>query len=202
MCGGGLIADVMHDLLEGTLQYETKLTLKHVITQHYITYKTFANLLEGLELAYMEMDNKPTVIPARVLNSDDKHLGQKGTQQYFMATVKNHVNHITYKTNYVHNVLHIINFMSFPAAQMWLLGRLLPYLIGEYIPPTNEHWQNYLRLLEIVDLLFSPCITEDDVGYLSVLITEHHQVFVSLYSNTQLLPKHHYMIHMPRLIQK
>ena len=89
---------------------------------------------------------------------------------------------------------------SFPAAQMWLLGRVLPYLIGEYIPPTDDHWQNYLRLLEIVDLLFSPSITEDEVGYLSVLIAEHHQTFVSLYSNTQLLPKHHYMIHMPRLI--
>lgn len=69
--------------------------------------------------------------------------------------------------------------MAFPAAQMWLLGRVLPYMIGEYIPQTDEHWQNYLRLLEIVDLLFSPSITEDDIGYLSVLITEHHQSFVT-----------------------
>lgn len=79
ICGGGLVADVMHDLLEGTLQYETKLILKHVISQHYVSYKTFANSLEGLELGYMEMDNKPSMIPARVINSDDKHLGQKGT---------------------------------------------------------------------------------------------------------------------------
>ena len=28
ICGGGLVADVMHDLLEGTLQYEAKLVLK------------------------------------------------------------------------------------------------------------------------------------------------------------------------------
>ena len=81
ICGGGLVADVMHDLLEGTLQYETKLILKHVINQRYITYKTFADLLEGLELGYMEMDNKPTMIPARVITSDDKHLGQKGTNK-------------------------------------------------------------------------------------------------------------------------
>ena len=33
ICGGGLVADVMHDLLEGTLQYEAKLVLKHVIGQ-------------------------------------------------------------------------------------------------------------------------------------------------------------------------
>ena len=79
ICGGGLVADVMHDLLEGTLQYETKLILKHVIGQRYVTYKDFADLLEGLELGYMEMDDRPTVIPARVISSDDKHLGQKGT---------------------------------------------------------------------------------------------------------------------------
>ena len=78
ICGGGLVADVMHDLLEGTLQYEAKLVLKHVIGQRYIAYKNFADLLEGLELGYMEVDNKPTMIPSRVINSDDKHLGQKG----------------------------------------------------------------------------------------------------------------------------
>ena len=72
---------------EGTLQYETKLTLKHVISQHYVTYKTFANFLEGLELGYMEMDNKPTVIPARVIDSDVKHLGQKGTYISTIVTV-------------------------------------------------------------------------------------------------------------------
>ena len=98
-------------------------------------------------------------------------------------------------TPYSYNVCILIS-----AAQMWLLGRVLPYMIGEYIPPTDEHWQNYLQLLDIVDLLFAPSITEDEVGYLSVLIDEHHQTFVSLYSNSKLLPKHHYMIHMPRLV--
>ena len=83
---------------------------------------------------------------------------------------------------------------------MWLLGRILPYMIGEHIQPTDEHRQNFLQLLQIVDLLFAPSISEDEVGYLSVLITEHHQKFVFLYSNSMLLPKHHYMVHMPRLI--
>jgi hypothetical protein len=69
----------MHDLLEGTLQYEAKLVLKHVIGQRYITYKSFTGLVGGLELGYMEADNKPTMISSRVISSDDKHLGQKGT---------------------------------------------------------------------------------------------------------------------------
>ena len=82
---------------------------------------------------------------------------------------------------------------------MWFLGRILPYMIGQHIPQTDEHWQNYLQLLQIVDLLFAPSIS-DDVGYLSVLIAEHHHKFATLYSNSKLIPKHHYMIHMPRLI--
>ena len=83
---------------------------------------------------------------------------------------------------------------------MWLLGHILPYMIGEHIPPTDEHWQNFLQLLQIVDLLFAPSISEDEVGYLSVLITEHNQKFVLLYFNSMLLLKHHYMVHMPHLI--
>ena len=97
-----------------------------------------------------------------------------------------------------HTMSTIINFLN-----SWsdvALGTRSAYMIGEHIPPTDEHWQNYLQLLQIVDLLFAPSISEDEVGYLSVLITEHHQKFVFLYSNSMLLPKHHYMIHMPPLI--
>lgn len=83
---------------------------------------------------------------------------------------------------------------------MWLLGRLLPYMVGEHVPSTDENWQDYLQLLEVVDLLFAPTITEDEVGYLSILISEHHHKFVSLHSSSMIIPKHHYMVHMPRLI--
>ena len=32
VCGGGLLPDIMHDLLEGALQYEVKIMLKNMIT--------------------------------------------------------------------------------------------------------------------------------------------------------------------------
>lgn len=31
VCGGGLLPDIMHDLLEGALQYEAKLMLREMI---------------------------------------------------------------------------------------------------------------------------------------------------------------------------
>ena len=37
---------------------------------------------------------------------------------------------------------------------------------------TIAHWKNYLAMVEIVDYLTAPDITEDEVGYLSVLAEE------------------------------
>ena len=72
-----LLPDVMHDLLEGTLQFEAKLILWHVITERYI-YPKFARLLAGLELGYMEADNRPSEIASGTISSSEKTLGQKG----------------------------------------------------------------------------------------------------------------------------
>ena len=88
----------------------------------------------------------------------------------------------------------------FAAAQMWLLGRLIPFLVGKYVDEDDAHWKNYLMLLEILDYLMAPDISEDEVGYLSFLIMEHHRVFIELYSSSNMIPKHHFMIHMARLI--
>ena len=79
--------------------------------------------------------------------------------------------------------------------------RLLPYLIGNNIPHDDKHWQNYLQMLEIVDHLLAPEITEDEVGHLTVLI-QHHINYSQLYSSSMVMPKHHFMTHMPRLILK
>ena len=44
-----LVPDVMHDLLEGVLQYGASLILKYVIKeQHYMTSTAFSNVLDGL----------------------------------------------------------------------------------------------------------------------------------------------------------
>ena len=85
---------------------------------------------------------------------------------------------------------------------MWLLGRLIPFLLGEYVPKEDTHWQNYLLILTIAELLLAPEIPRDEVGYLGVLIGEHHRDFVQLYPDESVLPKMHYLIHAPRLINQ
>ena len=82
-----LLPDVMHDILEGTLQYEAKLILQHAITMKYISYSMFESTLAGLELGYMEADNKPCQISSATLLSSEKTLGQKGTcSKYIQGT--------------------------------------------------------------------------------------------------------------------
>ena len=57
---------------------------------------------------------------------------------------------------------------------MWTLGRYLPLLIGHFIPPNKDFWINYLRLLNIMDILFAPKIKKEDCSYLESLISDHH----------------------------
>lgn len=87
------------------------------------------------------------------------------------------------------------------ASQMWLLGRLLPQMIGSWIPRDNEHWLLYLLLLDVIDILFAPDVTEEDIALLSVLILDHHNDFVRLYPDASVIPKIHFIIHMARLMR-
>ena len=85
---------------------------------------------------------------------------------------------------------------------MWLLSRVLPLLVGDRIPEDDERWQNFLVLMQIVDRLFCPKLTEDDATYIKCLINEHHCDFISLYPQLSVIPKMHFMVHMPRLINQ
>ena len=90
----------------------------------------------------------------------------------------------------------------FVAAQMWCLCRLLPLMIADKITETDLRWKNFLRLLEIIDLLFSPLLSNDHVAYLRFLIEEHHQTFTELYPSCSVTPKFHYMVHYPEWISR
>ena len=63
---------------------------------------------------------------------------------------------------------------------MWLLGHILPLLVGDFVvEEADEHWQLYLQLMEIVDLMFCPKTSHDHAVYVATLISDHHSTFVS-----------------------
>ena len=62
---------------------------------------------------------------------------------------------------------------------MWTLARMLPLMIGHLIPNEEPHWNHYLQLLDIVDIIFSPAIRPGIPSYLEVLIEENLEEFRS-----------------------
>lgn len=83
---------------------------------------------------------------------------------------------------------------------MWTFGRFLPFIIGHLIPKDSEHWNNFLFLLEIMDIIFARRIPVEECGYLESLISDHHRSLKDLYPGVSITLKMHSMIHIPRLI--
>ena len=81
---------------------------------------------------------------------------------------------------------------------MWCLARNLPLMIGGLIPDDNENWSHFCDLLEIICIMFAPTVSRNQVAYLQVLIENYHGKFKELYPDCTIIPKMHYMIHMPR----
>ena len=73
---GALLPDIMHDILEGSLQYEVKLLLH--ADKNYFNLAILNSRLENLELGYMECKNWPTIISAKTYSSTGNSLKQNG----------------------------------------------------------------------------------------------------------------------------
>ena len=90
------------------------------------------------------------------------------------------------------------NDLGLNANQSWCLLRNMPLLFGDLIETDDDHWYLLLLLLHIVDIVFSPVLSDGMTIYLKHLIIDHHQLFKQLFPEINLLPKHHFMIHYPR----
>lgn len=174
----------MHDILEGALQYEVKIMLQRFIFELNYFSCDFINLkLQNMELGYMEVKDCPTCITEKILKSADNKLHQNGK----------------FNKNCVIATCLWLMFNK-TAAQMLLLMKLLPLIIGNHVPSDDESWQCYLLMVKIVNYLFSPSVSEDHAAYLQALISDHHSQFLQVYPGESVIPKMHNMVHMPRLM--
>lgn len=87
VCDGSLLPDVMHDILEGLLQYEMKLLLHVMIEEEgYFSLDYFNSCLDNLELGYMESKSRPTLISVRTFRSAGNSLKQTSMFCIYMYT--------------------------------------------------------------------------------------------------------------------
>ena len=94
----------------------------------------------------------------------------------------------------IHN--HVL-FYIFKASQMWCLFRFLPIIIGNLVDSESGHWHCFLKLWNIVQFCTAPVIKKDDLPYLRYLIQDHHALFKELYPLASIIPKMHFLIHVP-----
>lgn len=83
------------------------------------------------------------------------------------------------------------------AAQMWCLLRVMPLLIGEFIPKGNCFWELILKLRMITDIVFAPKVSRGQCIFLKSLIEDHHVHFKKIFPQSNLIPKHHFLVHYP-----
>ena len=80
------------------------------------------------------------------------------------------------------------------------MPRQIPLQIGDFIPAESDHWNNFLLMLDIVDIIFAPTVDASLVAHLRTKIQEHHIEFKRIYPDASIIPKMHFMVHYPVLI--
>ena len=88
------------------------------------------------------------------------------------------------------------------ASQMWCLLRVLPILVGDKVPRGDQHWELFILLRRIMDVAFAREVTQSMIAHLKLYIEDHHSLFKKLFPDRNLIPKHHFLVHYPQLIQE
>lgn len=91
------------------------------------------------------------------------------------------------------------------AAQTLCLIKYIPLILSDIIPKIPEEhigkFELIRLLLKVINIVFSPIITQGMISHLSSLIMQHHKL-IQLEYTLNLTPKHHLMTHYPHVIKK
>ncbi|XP_078487842.1 uncharacterized protein LOC144745800 [Ciona intestinalis] len=86
------------------------------------------------------------------------------------------------------------------ASQMWTLARLLPLFLYSHVNMNDPVWICFQTLLQINSCLFSTSITKQAVALLRLQIAHHLHQFKQCFPNKNIIPKQHYLLHIPSSI--
>ena len=75
-------------------------------------------------------------------------------------------------------------------------------MLGESVPEEDPHWECFFQMLTIVDYIFAPVTSGEIATYLKELIQDHHELFTEVYPTSPVIPKMHYMIHIPDWMER
>lgn len=190
----GLPPDVMHDVLEGSLQLEIKCLLAVLIRD--LKLFSLSNLNHRIQsFPYgPDVGDHPKPLPTGCLTGNPMKQSGKCESHDYMSLRE-------LPSLWFMDLNVMCGFVPLPiASEAWSLARMLPLLVGDLVPEDNPFWQNFLLMLTITDLVLAPKSTTAIAAHLRQLILEHHTAFKELYPDRPLTPKMHYMVHIPQWI--
>ncbi|XP_055377132.1 uncharacterized protein LOC129609225 [Condylostylus longicornis] len=117
--------------------------------------------------------------------------------------------HVTrnFAVDLMHDIFEDISFanikkkkFNLSAREMWCLIHHFPLMVAHLIPANDEVWIFLCTFVSLIDSLLMPSFDEHDLEKLQKLIKFHNTQYVRLFGD-DLKPKHHLLIHYPRIIQ-
>lgn len=86
--------------------------------------------------------------------------------------------------------------IPFSASEMLCFLRHFGLIMGHLIKDHDKDvWNFYIVILQILEIITSPVLNIADGPLLANLISEHHSIYLSLFRDETLKPKHHFMLH-------
>ncbi|XP_030579955.1 uncharacterized protein LOC115785156 isoform X1 [Archocentrus centrarchus] len=90
------------------------------------------------------------------------------------------------------------NKLKQSSGQMLILLKIMPFLLNSI--EKNEYVQFVLDLIKIVQILFAPILSVQSVFRLKNMIEQHLKQFKKLFPENNIIPKQHYLLHLPAQI--
>ena len=94
-----------------------------------------------------------------------------------------------------------VSNLKFDALQARLFLRLLPFFIATFVDMDSQEYTFLTELIHIVKVIYSSVISTATIQDLKVLIENHLRKFKGLFLDKTIIPKQHYLIHIPELIK-
>ena len=74
-------------------------------------------------------------------------------------------------------------------------------IVGDCVDSECPVWEYYICLRDLVNLLLIKHATPPIIDYMESVISEHHEMYMSVF-NLKLKPKHHHLVHYPAPLRK
>ena len=88
------------------------------------------------------------------------------------------------------------------AASCLTMVYVFPFVLAPLCDTTSVHYENFMSLIRIAQICFSPIVDDTTPGVLAQLIQSFCQSFTVLYPEHRLRPKFHFLVHLPTQMQQ